>query len=79
MSSSLPSPLLLEHNQLLEEDHGLIVEDAVFNPQDSKAQLVVSNLTGLTVTIEEGAILGEATAVNVVKADNSAMGLDRLT
>ena len=61
------SAVLLESRQAAT---GLRVADALLQAtEDGAAQLIVSNPSGFTQTVEENAVLGEATEVNVVKPE----------
>ena len=58
--------LLIEGEQLLGEV-GLVLEDAVVNAtQDGTAQLVITNMSGLTQRVPEGTVVGEAQIAEVV-------------
>ena len=63
--------LLIEHNKSIESELGLILEDAVFNPRDTAAQLVVSNFSGITVEVEKGTSLGITAEVTVVNESST--------
>ena len=58
--------LLIEGGQLLGEV-GLVLEDAMVNAtQDGTAQLVITNMSGLTQRVPEGTVVGEAQIAEVV-------------
>lgn len=60
---------LLEQDEAVEEITGLHVGDILLYPNgEGQAHLVVSNQSGLTQVTPPGAVLGEATAANLVPA-----------
>ena len=52
-SSENTGPLLVKYCKEMESDTGLTVEEAIFTTQDQVSQIVVSNHTGFTATVEE--------------------------
>ena len=60
---------LLEQNEAVMEITGLHVGDVLLHPNgEGRAHLVVSNQSGFTQVTSPGAVLGEATATNLVPA-----------
>ena len=59
--------LLLEHSTKVEDANGLLLENALIQPDgDGFAQLVISNPTGCSCTLEGGTHLGEAERATLV-------------
>ena len=59
--------MLLENDPKVEEITGVQVDDALLMPtKQGFAQLLVSNRSGFTQSIEEGVILGEAVEATVI-------------
>ena len=66
----LKKPLMVEGDGSFERETGLIVEDALIAAaEDGITQLVVTNLSGFTQTVQEGVLVGEVQPADVLKPD----------
>ena len=69
-SQLLNRTIIVEGEERVEKDTGIIVEDAVVSaPKDGLTHVVVSNLTGFTQTVPEGTFLCGAQIADVVTPD----------
>ena len=69
-SQLLSRTIIVEGEERVEKETGIIVEDAVVSaPKDGLTHVVVSNLTGFTQTVPEGTFLCGAQIADVVTPD----------